>query len=191
MSFIIRRGWCLKGENCDFSHTGLSNASNSNQSLVTPKHMVPCPFLLRKGFCRKGYNCDFSHALVNRTSPNRQESGLPGSNNTASADFFIQVTGRYDNDGSDTVTNTEYRVVPATSSTISYDTNPCRSVPTVPSTPADVRPLSQATNANSTSTLPPTSLGKPTYKLLLTNSTDCKCPFFGSKNRWTKIDSPS
>ena len=86
--FIIRRGWCFKGENCDFSHTGLIIASNSNQSLVTPKHMVPCPFLFRKGFCRKGCNCDFYHALVNRTTPNLQESGLPGPNNTAPTDFY-------------------------------------------------------------------------------------------------------
>ena len=55
--------------------------------------MVPCPFPFRKGFCRKGCNCDFSHALVNRTTPNRQESGLPGPNNTASADFLSKLQG--------------------------------------------------------------------------------------------------
>ena len=161
--FVIRWGWCLKGgENCNFSHVGLINASNSNQSLVTPKHMVPCPFLLRKGFCLKGHNCDFPHALVNHTTPDHQESSLPCPNNREPPHFFIQVTQRYDNDESDRVTNTEYRTVPATSITSSFNTSPFQSVATVAPIPMDVHTLSQTTNGNPTSTSLCTALGTPT-----------------------------
>ena len=51
--FLSRRGWCLKGNRCDFQHPS---------SLCEKyKHTSPCPFLQRKGYCVKGDQCDFSH----------------------------------------------------------------------------------------------------------------------------------
>ena len=38
--YLLRRGWCIKSNRCDYSHQ-----NNSRQSSVTPKSEVPCPFL--------------------------------------------------------------------------------------------------------------------------------------------------
>ena len=50
--FHTRRGWCVKGNRCDFKHP---EPLRNDQ-----KHLVPCPFLQRKG-CLKENRCDFSH----------------------------------------------------------------------------------------------------------------------------------
>ena len=51
--FLSRRGWCVKGNRCDFQHPS---------SLCEKyRHTTPCPFLQRKGYCVKGDQCDFSH----------------------------------------------------------------------------------------------------------------------------------
>ena len=54
--FLLRRGWCRKGDRCDFQHL--------KPSRDTHKHNVPCPFLQNRGFCLKDDRCDFSHAWV-------------------------------------------------------------------------------------------------------------------------------
>ena len=49
--FLSRRGWCAKGNRCDFQH-------------IEPgrdKHKISCPFFRRNGFCLKGDRCDYSH----------------------------------------------------------------------------------------------------------------------------------
>ena len=46
--FLMRRGWCVKGDRCDFHHP----SSRRNYH----KHDVPCPFLHKNGFCLKGNN---------------------------------------------------------------------------------------------------------------------------------------
>jgi hypothetical protein len=54
--FILRRGWCRKGDRCDFQHLKPSrNTHNQN---------VPCSFLQNRGFCLKDDRCDFSHAWI-------------------------------------------------------------------------------------------------------------------------------
>ena len=60
--FILRRGWCIKGDRCDFSHQNLINAPQPRHMPGVSKSSVFCPFLRRKGFCLKGLRCDFSHA---------------------------------------------------------------------------------------------------------------------------------
>ena len=65
--FLLRRGWCLKGRNCDFLHP--KSAINVEPHFKTRDHhtnqpiknTIPCPFLLRRGWCIKGQNCDFFH----------------------------------------------------------------------------------------------------------------------------------
>ena len=54
--FLMRRGWCAKGNRCDFLH-----AKSPTQSFGEQKNRVPCPFLKRRGYCLKGNVCDFSH----------------------------------------------------------------------------------------------------------------------------------
>jgi hypothetical protein len=54
--FLLRRGWCQKGDRCDFQHL--------KPSRDTHKHNVPCPFLQNRGFCLKDDQCDFSHVWV-------------------------------------------------------------------------------------------------------------------------------
>lgn len=54
--FLLRRGWCRKGDRCDFQHPKPSRDIH--------KHNVPCPFLQNRGFCLKDDRCDFSHAWV-------------------------------------------------------------------------------------------------------------------------------
>ena len=51
--FLRRRGWCAKGNRCDFKHP------HEEQ-----KHLVPCPFLKKRRFCLKGTRCDFSHSAT-------------------------------------------------------------------------------------------------------------------------------
>ena len=53
--FLIRRGWCVKGDRCDFQHP----TSRRNYH----KHNVPCPFLRKNGFCLKANNCNFFHGV--------------------------------------------------------------------------------------------------------------------------------
>ena len=53
--FLMRRGWCVKGDRCDFRHP----SSRRNYH----RHNVPCPFLHKNGFCLKGNNCDFFHGV--------------------------------------------------------------------------------------------------------------------------------
>ena len=49
--FLSRRGWCAKGNRCDFQH----------KEPGRDKHKISCPFLRRNGFCLKGDRCDYSH----------------------------------------------------------------------------------------------------------------------------------
>ncbi len=58
---ILRRGWCIKGHRCDFSHQNLINGSRPHHMPRTPKSSVFCPFLRKKGLCLKGLRCNFSH----------------------------------------------------------------------------------------------------------------------------------
>ena len=51
--FLTRRGWCVKGNCCNFKHP---EPLRNDQ-----KHLVPCPFLQRKGYCLKENRCDFPH----------------------------------------------------------------------------------------------------------------------------------
>ena len=51
--FLRRRGWCAKGNRCDFKHP------HEEQ-----KHLVPCPFLQKRRYCLKGTRCDFSHSAT-------------------------------------------------------------------------------------------------------------------------------
>ena len=51
--FRRRRGWCAKGNRCDFK-----------RKTEKPKHLVPCPFLQKRRFCLKGTKCDFSHCAT-------------------------------------------------------------------------------------------------------------------------------
>ena len=57
--FLRKKGHCLKGMKCDFSHNDVNQ--QSNQSFNLPKCMVFCPFLRKKEHCLKGQRCDFSH----------------------------------------------------------------------------------------------------------------------------------
>jgi hypothetical protein len=59
--FILRRGWCLKGEQCDFSHRNMVNNDQARQHSNDKKGFIFCPFLRRKGYCLKESRCDFSH----------------------------------------------------------------------------------------------------------------------------------
>ena len=63
--FIVRCGWCIKREQCDFSHSKLVN----NLELLKPvkqKSAVFCPFLRKKGYCLKESRCDFSHRSLQK-----------------------------------------------------------------------------------------------------------------------------
>ncbi|CAB3994355.1 RNA-directed DNA polymerase from mobile element jockey-like [Paramuricea clavata] len=59
--FILRRGWCLKGEQCDFSHRNMVNNDQARQHSNDKKGSIFCPFLRKKGYCLKASRCDFSH----------------------------------------------------------------------------------------------------------------------------------
>ena len=60
--FLKRRGRCLKGHRCDFSHP---------KTFQTRKRDTPCPFLRKRGYCLKKNKCDFSHGklLHHNSSP--------------------------------------------------------------------------------------------------------------------------
>ena len=70
--FLSRRGWCAKGNRCDFQHPTRFHDEY--------KHITPCPFLQRRGHCLKGNMCDFSHDSlyheVNRLNPDYHASFL-------------------------------------------------------------------------------------------------------------------
>ena len=51
--FFRRRGWCAKGNRCDFKPPH-----------EKPKHLVSCSFLQKRRFCLKGTRCDFSHCAT-------------------------------------------------------------------------------------------------------------------------------
>ena len=74
--FLSRRGWCLKGENCDFLHPiptiNVETHSKAREHHVNQptKNTVPCPFLSRRGWCLKGENCDFLHPNLERNQRN-------------------------------------------------------------------------------------------------------------------------
>ena len=51
--FLFRRGRCVKGVNCDFSHSNLESNNKKHKTFCKPKHFTPCPFLERKGSCLK------------------------------------------------------------------------------------------------------------------------------------------
>ena len=51
--FILRRGWCLKGEQCDFSHRNMVNNDQARQHSNDKKGSKFCPFLRKKGHCLK------------------------------------------------------------------------------------------------------------------------------------------
>ena len=53
--FLVRRGWYVKGDRCDFLHP----SSRRNYH----KHDVLCSFLHKNGICLKGNNCDFFHGV--------------------------------------------------------------------------------------------------------------------------------
>ena len=59
--YILRRGWCLKGEQCDFSHRNMVNNDQARQHFNDKKGSIFCPFLRKKGYCLKDSRCDFSH----------------------------------------------------------------------------------------------------------------------------------
>ena len=59
--FLQRRGHCIKGEKCDFSHLLKSFHKERRTPLAKPKHPTPCPFSKRNGFCLKDSSCDFFH----------------------------------------------------------------------------------------------------------------------------------
>ena len=61
--YLLRRGWCIKSNRCDYSHQ-----NNSIQSSVTPKSEVPCPFLKNRGYCLKESRCDFLHPIKRQPS---------------------------------------------------------------------------------------------------------------------------
>ena len=61
--YLLRRGWCIKSNRCDYSHQ-----NNSRQSSVTPKTKVPCPFLKNRGYCLKEIRCDFLHPIKRQPS---------------------------------------------------------------------------------------------------------------------------
>ena len=61
--FILRRGWCLKGDKCDFSHRNMVNNFQLRQFSNKHKGSIFCPFLRKKGYCLKESRCDFSHAV--------------------------------------------------------------------------------------------------------------------------------
>ena len=61
--FILRRGWCLKGDKCDFSHRNMVNNVQLRQFSNKHKGSIFCPFLPKKGYCLKESICDFSHAV--------------------------------------------------------------------------------------------------------------------------------
>ena len=46
--FILRRGWCLKGEQCDFSHRNMVNNDQARQHSNDKKGSIFCPFLRKK-----------------------------------------------------------------------------------------------------------------------------------------------
>jgi hypothetical protein len=46
--FILRRGWCLKGEQCDFSHRNMVNNDLARQQSNDKKGSIFCPFLRRR-----------------------------------------------------------------------------------------------------------------------------------------------
>ena len=78
--FIVRRGWCIKGEHCDFSHLNLVNKLELRKS-VKQKNAVFCPFMRKKGYCLKESRCDFSHKNLQKPqSPsffgNRQQKNI-------------------------------------------------------------------------------------------------------------------
>ena len=57
--FILRRGWCLKGEQCDFSHRNMVNNNQARQHSNDKKCSIFCPFLRKKGYCLEESRCDF------------------------------------------------------------------------------------------------------------------------------------
>jgi hypothetical protein len=42
--FILRRGWCIKGDRCDFSHQNLINAPQPRHMPGVSKSSVFCPY---------------------------------------------------------------------------------------------------------------------------------------------------
>ena len=52
--FLSRRGWCVRGNSCDFQHPVHPVPARN-------KDKIPCPFLQRRGFCLKRDQCDFFH----------------------------------------------------------------------------------------------------------------------------------
>ena len=70
--FLRKKGSCLKGSRCDFSHNVSQSCINKkNANVHSSKHLITCPFLLRKGHCLKGSRCDFSHNISQSRSSNK------------------------------------------------------------------------------------------------------------------------
>ena len=61
--YLLRRGWCIKLNKCDYSHENISR-----QTCVTPKSEVPCPFSKNRGYCLKETRCDFLHPIKRQPS---------------------------------------------------------------------------------------------------------------------------
>ena len=80
--FIVRRGWYIKGDQCDFSHSNLPVINNLElRKAVKQKSAVFCPFLRKKGYCLKESRCDFSHRTLQQRQPpsffgNRQQNNI-------------------------------------------------------------------------------------------------------------------
>ena len=70
--FLLRRGWCVKGNKCDFSHENFPNDIKDHSDSGLDKRSVPCPFLRRKGSCLKGLSCDFFHSDIHHPPPASQ-----------------------------------------------------------------------------------------------------------------------
>ena len=56
--YLLRRGWCIKSNRCDYSHQ-----NNYRQSSMTPKGEVPCPFLKNRVYCLKETRCNFLNPI--------------------------------------------------------------------------------------------------------------------------------
>ena len=61
--YLLRRGWCIKLNRCDYSHENISR-----QTCVTPKSEVPCLFLKNRGYYLKETSCDFLHPIKRKPS---------------------------------------------------------------------------------------------------------------------------
>ena len=73
--FFFRRGKCIKGEKCRYSHEESSRTSHNQEKIeLKDKINVKCRFYER-GYCREGKECRFQHKTkeVDTSSDNTEE----------------------------------------------------------------------------------------------------------------------